>query len=197
VLIAEDVVLLLVDAGTGRFRTKRPLDPMLAGALLFELALLGRFDASDGKPVVLDVSETGGELLDEALRGVAGGAGVPDVLEKLAPGLRDRVVDGLVARKALSDEGATYGVFTTSRWQLGDPDRAEELRARLTEVLIEGEDPDERTAAVICLLSTVDSVPKVLDVPENPVLTMRTAHIAEDTWPAGSAPATVAAALLP
>ncbi|WP_158880697.1 GOLPH3/VPS74 family protein [Amycolatopsis anabasis] len=196
-LIAEDLLLLLVDQETGKFVTKRPLDGVLAGALLFELAGAHRLELSgdEGRLFVQDAADTGDTILDEALERLvdAEGARPEDALGELAPGLRRRLLDGLAARGVLTEEaGATLGVFTTTRWQVGDPGHVAALRGQVHEVLVEGEDPDERTAALIALLATIDVLHKVVEAPDRSLLAMRAAHVAEDAWHADAVEAAIA-----
>ena len=94
--LAEDLLVLLLDADSGRPRTDTTrLDLALAGALLLELSLDGRVDVADGgrraHAVVLDDRATDDELLDEALQLVGSRSRRPaDLVARLRKGLRPR-----------------------------------------------------------------------------------------------------------
>jgi len=77
-LIAEDLLLLLTDDDTGKAVGSTHVDLGLAGALMADLALLGRIDVAaageavkNGRLVVRDVSPTQDDLLDGALARLA------------------------------------------------------------------------------------------------------------------------------
>lgn len=171
-LIAEDLMLLLLDpAGRPRADSTR-LGLVLAGAVMLELALLEKVDvAAPGEPVkagrlvVRDATPTGDPLLDEALRVIAAGQGrkPQDVLGKVAKGLRARVLDRLVRQEAVQHvEGRVLGIFPTHAWppmlRHGVDVNAEGIRA----VLVHGRTPTQREASLIGLLRAVDKVPQVV-----------------------------------
>lgn len=173
-LIIEDYLLLLFDDVTGKpIGDTSHLEVVGGGALLVELALLGRVDlASDGRGghtgrvVVRDAGPTGNALLDEALVVVRSRegkkpTGIVAPLAKLKPATRalGALADcGILRREA----GHVLGIFPTTRWPAVDSRYEEDLRLRLRHVLIEGAEPDERLAALVAILSAVKQAGRVL-----------------------------------
>lgn len=172
-LLAEDVLLLLTDATTGKSLAGSPgRDYVLAGAVLLDLAALGRVRVSDGRDgtrpgrlVVVDDSPTGDDVLDDALARLAGRK--PDkpknVLGRLAKGLRPRLLERLAGRGLVRrTEQRVLGVFPVVTWPSADGRRTEELRRTLREVLVVWRAATDREASLISLLHAVDRVPAVL-----------------------------------
>jgi hypothetical protein len=151
-LMAEEVLLLLVDDRTGRFLVDSTrLDNVLAGAVLVELATIERVGfppagagVKRGRMVVADPTPLGDPVLDGALATVA--AGRPAKPEQLIAKVRKR------------------------------------LRATLLErLLAAGATPDGRTAALVSLLVAVKAVPKVVDGDKKAVRA-RARDIAAGDW---------------
>ncbi|MET3976255.1 GPP34 family phosphoprotein [Cellulosimicrobium sp. 4261] len=173
-LILEDYLLLTLDDVTGKavgdtsFR-----EQVAAGALLVELALLGRADlAGDGdggrvgRIVVRDASPTGNALLDEALDVVRAKEGsTPKALVSPIAKLRPaaRAVAALAERGVLRrEEGRVLGIFPTTRWPAADSRHEDAVRADLRRVLVEGQAPDARAAAIVALLAATGQAGRVL-----------------------------------
>ncbi|ONI72013.1 GPP34 family phosphoprotein [Kribbella sp. ALI-6-A] len=197
-LIAEDLLLLLYDDESGKPLAGSPgLDYALAGAVVVELTLLGKVDISgegeDVKPgrlKVLDASPTGDPLLDERLAMLADKAGKKpkDVMGKLSKKLRDPLLRRLAERGILEEsEGKVLGLFPVTRWPAKDAQHEGDVRAALENVLKLGTRPDERTGALIALLSALDVVPKVVtDAVDRKALKRRAKEIAESDWAAAA-----------
>ncbi|GAB2593293.1 GOLPH3/VPS74 family protein [Kribbella endophytica] len=197
-LIAEDLLLLLYDDETGKPLTGNPgLDYGLAGAVVVELTLLGKVDITtegdDGKPgrlKALDPSPTGDPLLDERLAMVVDKAGKKpkDVMGKLSKKLRDPLLQRLAERGILqAEENKVLGLFPVTRWPAKDAQHEGQVRASLENVLKLGTQPDERTGALIALLSALDVVPKVVtDAVDRKALKRRAKEIAESDWAAAA-----------
>jgi hypothetical protein len=197
-LIAEDLLLLLYDDESGKPLAGSPgLDYALAGAVVVELTLLGKVDiSSEGEDVkpgrlkVLDASPTGDPLLDERLAMLADKAGKKpkDVMGKLSKKLRDPLLRRLAERGILEEsEGKVLGLFPVTRWPAKDAQHEGDVRAALENVLKLGTRPDERTGALIALLSALDVVPKVVtDAVDRKALKRRAKEIAESDWAAAA-----------
>lgn len=195
-LIAEDLILLAFDDETGRTSSGvSNLDYSLAGALLIELAMLGRVDvageedeAKTGRLLVHDASSTGEPALDEALGRLEklDGTKPKDALGPLTRNeLATRLLTGLADRGILSKEkDRILGIFPTTRWPATDSEHEAAVRDDLHKVLIDGERPGERTAALIALLTTMDAVSKVLDISsgDSGEVKRRAKEIAEGNW---------------
>ena len=173
-LILEDYLLLTLDDVTGKAVVDASYrEQVAAGALLLELALLGRADlAGDGdggrvgRIVVRDASATGNPLLDEALDVVRSREGskpkaLVGPLAKLKPA--SRAIASLAERGVLRREhGRVLGIFPTTRWPAADSRHEDGVRAALWRVLVDGAVPDERTAAVVTILSATGQAGRVL-----------------------------------
>jgi len=195
-LIAEDVLLLLVDDRTGRFLVDSTrLDNVLAGAVLVELATIERLGfppegsgVRRGRMVVVNPTPPGDPVLDRALATVA--ASRPAKPEKLIAKLRKRLRATLLER--LTAAGAlrrstrrVLGILPRTIWPAGDSSHKRELRARLQDVLVAGATPDGRTAALVSLLAAVNAAHKVVDGNKKAVRA-RAKDIAAGDW-AGAA----------
>jgi Golgi phosphoprotein 3 GPP34 len=195
-LIAEDLLLLLVDDTTGRFLVESTkLDNVLAGAVLVELATIERLGLPPegsglrrGRMVVLDPTQPGDPVLDSALATVA--ASRPAKPEQLIAKLRRRLRATLLER--LSAAGVLrrstrklLGILPRTTWPAVDSSHKLELRARLQAVLVAGATPDGRTAALVSLLAAVNAAHKVVDG-DRKLVRARAKDIAAGDW-AGAA----------
>ena len=200
-LIAEDLLLLLTDDETGKHVVGNPgLDLALAGANLLELAERGKVDvAGPGEPVkagrivVRDASPTGDALLDEALRSCADREGKkpPAVLDTLSKGLRKRLLTGLASRGVLQiAEGKVLWILPTTRWPAVDSKHEARVRELVASVLVQGTTPDQRTGALIALLSSVDAAHKVINPStygsDKKTIKKRAKEIRQGEWAAGA-----------
>ncbi|GAA0621045.1 GPP34 family phosphoprotein [Kribbella sandramycini] len=195
-LIAEDLLLLLYDDDSGKPIAGSPgLDYALAGAVLIELTVLGKLDitaAGDGvKPgrlKVLDATPTGDPVLDERLAYVVDKPGKKpkDQIGRLSKKLRDQLLARLAERGILqADAGKVLGLFPVTRWPAKDARHEGEVRTALEAALRIGTTPDQRTGALIALLSALNVVPKVItDAVDKRQLRQRAKLIAESDWAA-------------
>jgi len=204
-LIAEDLLLLLLDDRSGKpLLEATRLQLALAGGVLLELAIAERVDAADpgeqvkkGRLVVRDRTSTGDDVLDDALALLdeREGKKPESVLGKLGKGLRERLLARLAARGILREEkGKALGIFPTTRWPAIDAQHEESVRSGLHAALVVGQQPDQRTGALIALLAAVDAVPKVMDARDKNAVKDRARLIAEGTWAADSVRKAVQAA---
>ncbi|USQ80867.1 GOLPH3/VPS74 family protein [Ornithinimicrobium faecis] len=168
-LLVDDLMLLLMDDDGASVQGAGTLYYTLGGAVLTELALLGRVEVDDSG--VLNgprVTPVGREPLPDPLLQSAFDL-VAKKTQRVQPLLigigadlwkvvRDRLVDrGLLRR----EEKRVLGVFRTTRWPAADAHHEAELRARIRRVLEDGETPDPRTAAIIALLSASGAMPSL------------------------------------
>jgi hypothetical protein len=194
-LVAEDLALLLHDDDSGKGVVDRhTVGLALAGAVLVELAMRGRVriaadgeDVKEGRLVIEGDGPIGDDLLDDGLEVVRGQEGKKPkaTLEKLRKDLRERVLDRLVAAGELRrEEKTTLGVVRTTRFPSGDGRREDEIRRELDSALLRGADPDERTAALIALLVSVDALKKAVPSDDPKALGKRGKELAEGPWAA-------------
>lgn len=171
-LIAEDLLLLLLDDEDGTLVQQSFVDQALAGAVLAELALEGHVVLGDPrgwglKPHVLPAEGAApdDEVLAEALVIVAerprdaGG-----LLRPLGKGLRQRLAVRLVARGILRrEEDKVLGLFPRTTWPTVDATHEADVRRDLAATLLDGVPPGPRTAAIIGLLHAIGRSHKTID----------------------------------
>ena len=162
-LIAEDVLVLLLDDEKGTVPSSVSLQPLLGGALLIELALAEQVRVvrngpwRSAKVHVTDAPAPGDPVLAEAWRTVAAKPRTAqDLVNRLGRGRKEVLAERLAQRGILrrSDE-RVLGMFPRTRWPSADPRREEDLRRALTAALVGGQEPDPRTAALVALLHAV------------------------------------------
>lgn len=205
-ILAEDLLLLALDDGSGRTTVDSSVLPLaLGGAVLLDLALAGRVDVvrprgllTRERVVVQDPSPCGDDVLDEALVGIAAKERTAqDLVGRLGKGLRSRLQHRLAERGILRQEsGRLLGIFPQERWPAEDSRHEDEVRRRLHDVLVVGTTPDERTAALVALLSAIDRAHKVLDGLDGRTrreVRARAKQVADGAWAASAVRAAVQA----
>ena len=192
-LIAEDLLLLLLDHESGKpVLDDTRLSRVLAGALLMELALDERISPATegiatkgGRLVVRNSQPSGDQLLDRAVSTLNASKPMKPVraVEKLQKGLRQDVLSRLASQGLVREErGRALGIFPTTHWPATDPAHEARLRAELSQVLVHGMEPTQRTAALASLLSAVDAVSKVVPSDDRRAVKLRAKQIAEGEW---------------
>ena len=170
-LIAEDFLLLAVDDETGKTANVDNLGVRLAGALLADLAAANktlmrgapeagatkeeREKAGDTTILVTDNAPTGHVALDAALQAVLDTPEAParKIVEAISDAAEDNLLAALAERGILEkEETKLFRMLPITRWPAADSSHEVALRANLTKVLLEGAEPDERTATLISLL---------------------------------------------
>jgi hypothetical protein len=205
-LIAEDLLILLLDDAKGTVPTWGNTDIALGGAVLAELA--GRGLARVGEKTSIWRSEkvqaTGPApadlhpVLAEALAVIAEkDRRASSLVTRLGKGLHARLAAGLAERRILERrQGKLLGVIPRTTWPAADTTRDSQLRRSITVCLVDGGRPDQRTAALIGLLSAVDQAHKAV-TPNHSATTRqlkkRAAQIAKGQWPAKAVKDAVAA----
>ncbi|WP_369253001.1 GOLPH3/VPS74 family protein [Geodermatophilus amargosae] len=168
-LIVDDLMLLLMDDDGASVQGAGTLHYTLAGALLTELALLGRVVTDDTRIVNgprVDPAGAGplpDPLLQSAYDTVAGKTQRVQPLLLALGGDLWRVVGARLVERGLlrREERRVLGVFRSTRWPADDERHEAQLRVRIRRVLEDGDEPDARTAAVIGLLYASGSLPSL------------------------------------
>lgn len=147
--LAEQLLLLALDDETGKLLPlpDRALDYALAGAILADLARVGRISVDHDTLTVIDphpvqsVSEDLGLLdLNQAAASTLKGALAH--LASDAHGLRQRLTDQLVAKGVLREEDHEFlWVFHYSRYPLSDPGAESAIKQRLRNRIRSGDVP--------------------------------------------------------
>lgn len=194
VLLAEELLLLALDDESGKVVVTE-LDKGLAGAVLVELTLAERIRVAEkgesvraGRLVLRPGPEPGDPILAGALALLAHREGRKPqyVLDALAKDLRRRLADRLVQAGVLRREKRKMlGLFPAERLPAQDSTHEATVRERIRDALC-GAEPDERTAALISLLSALNAVTKVVDVPDRRAANRRAKEIAKGQWAAAA-----------
>lgn len=172
-LIAEDLLLLLTDDDTGKLQVDgTALDHGLAGAVLLELAMAGAVavaeaedDVKRGRLVLRGSGASGDAVLDEALTRLQRKVGKrpQDAVQSLTKGLRRTLYDRLAQRGIVrAEEDKVLGLFPRTRWPAVDSAQERHTQGQIYDALVHGVGADDRTSALIALLSAVDAVTKVV-----------------------------------
>jgi hypothetical protein len=168
-LIVEDLLLLLLDDESGTIFGEGTLYYALGGAVLADLALRGAVEPEGGRTLVngirvaaVDGRAPADPLLKEAYDKVARKPrGVNELLIEIGSDLRGRVLDRLVERGFLRREKKkVLGLFSTTRLPAARPDYEKGMLERTRAVLVDGAEADERTAALVALLSASGTLPQ-------------------------------------
>jgi Golgi phosphoprotein 3 (GPP34) len=195
-LLAEDLLLLLYDDESGKPISGSPqTDYALAGAVLLELTMLGKIDVAGqnedvkkDRLVVRDPAPTGDPVLDERLALIGGkeGSKPQNLIGKLSKNLREALLERLAGQGIVkAEKGKVLGLFPITRWPAQDARHENDVRAALDAALRIGTQPDQRTAALVALLHSVDVVPKIIiDHPDKKALKRRAKEISESAWAA-------------
>ena len=156
-LLAEDLLLLVTDDGSGQLSAPAAqVDAGLGGANLVELALMNKVDLSaegeGGKPgriIVRDPAPAGDDVLDAALAILAANQGKKPsaVIRPLSKNLRQALYERLAASGVVrAGRGKILGIFPTRTWPAQDASHEAQVRDLLTQALVQGTAPDSRSA---------------------------------------------------
>lgn len=198
-LLAEDLMLLLFDPSSGTIAGEGTLYYLLGGALLAELAQLGLAGVEDAglRGTVVHAAgdaPPGDVLLRSAWDYVAGKPrNVQTVLAAVGPPLRGPVLDRLVGRgDLLRSSRKVLGLFTSTTLREGATGRRAELVGRVRAVLVDGVEPDPRTAALAALLSASGWLVTLhREIPWNGPVIARAKALEKGDWGASAAASAV------
>lgn len=169
-LLAEELLLLLLDDEKGSVRGGFGDDAGLTGALLLDLVEGGRVVEHEGALVAAGGGPSFPQVLADAYGEIERSDRRRDAgqwlnrLPKALKPLRRRIAEALVARGVLGEERhKTLGLFSGTRYPEIDPGPERELRARLHAVLVDGAEPDVHTALLLGLLEPLDLVGRLVE----------------------------------
>jgi hypothetical protein len=196
-LIAEDLLLLLLDDVKGTVSAWGGTDAVLGGAVLAELAVGGlvtvdehrsiwrtdKVHASGDAPADLD------PVLAAALATIAEkDRGASDLVGRIGKGLEQRLASGLAERGVLErKDGKLLGLFPRTTWPSADSSHEDDVRRTITACLVDGAAPDQRTGALIALLAAIDQAHNAVTpatTVKKKALETRAKEIAEGQWAA-------------
>jgi len=203
-LIAEDLLLLLLEDDSGKLTNSTYVDVGIGGALLVELALDGAVEVVKGsgmwarskvRPAGAVPSEP---VLLEAMRVVAEKElSAQDLVSRLGKKRRDPLLERLESKGILQrHQDKALGLFPRTRWPAVDSSHEADVRRQLGDALVRGVQPAERIAALIALLSALGIVHTVVDREGHSAgeLKKRAKTISEGDWAAKAVRDAVAAA---
>lgn len=193
-LIAEDLLLALFLPGSGTFAGEGTLFYALGGAVLADLAQQGLVEIGDAGLGGSVVRAAGDPPEDALLRPTwehvaTKPRGVQGVLAARGPTLRQPLIDRLVARGDLDRvERRVLGLMRTSRLLEGTSGRREELVAAMRAVLVDGEPPTDRVAALVALVSASGALPMLhREIPWSSTTATTAKALEQGDWAAGAA----------
>lgn len=157
-LVGDDLLLVAVrEDGTLAVREKLRFG--VAGAQLVTLAARGRVDIQKGRIIVMDASPTGDPLLDAALGSMAERKRPPTAKAWVArnrPGLVESYLDRLATAGTITARHhRVLGMFSATRWDVTDPARRDQARARLDAIATGAGDVDLAQAALAGLADAI------------------------------------------
>jgi hypothetical protein len=203
-LIAEDLLLLLLDDESGKPQTQQ-LQIALGGAVLVELAVEGMVEVVESESLwrsakvhPVEGARPGDPLLQTAWETVRDKErSAQNLVEKLGKGLNETLCARLTDRGILErHDDKVLGLFPRTRWPARDTSHEEALRRALTVVLVDGGTPDPRTGALVALLHAVDRAHKTVPHPGigDREVKKRAKEVADGQWAAKAVRDAIAAA---
>ncbi|MBC8092605.1 MAG: GPP34 family phosphoprotein [Pseudonocardia sp.] len=191
-LIVEDVLLLMLDDTTGAPAGAGTLHHTLAGAVLAELALIGRIRLDEDRAWYqgAQVVATGaGPLPDPLLQTTydaiaARPQDIHTLLATIGFELSEPVTERLVRRGLLRRERKRFlGLFPVTSLPATGTGHESELREQMSGVLEDGGHPDARLAAVIAVISASGTVVLLHPVPRwSDTVATRAKELEQGNW---------------
>ena len=197
-LIAEDVLLALLQPSSGTVAGEATLYYVLGGAILTDLAQQGRVEMRDAGLRGTMISAVGERPDDELLRPAwdyvaEKPRGVQSVLASSGPTLRGPLLDRLIERGDLHrTEKRMLGFIPTTALTEGDSGRRAELIVAMRAALVDGDSPSARIGAVIALVSASGGLPVLhREIPWSSATATRAKALEQGDWAADAAAAAV------
>ncbi|MCX4695975.1 GPP34 family phosphoprotein [Streptomyces sp. NBC_01408] len=191
ITLAEEIMLLSLDDESGSAKQRQAAGWAAAGGILLELVLAERVSVKGKYLELTDATPTGEQLLDSRilligswLRGRSKRR-VTDWLTKDHTKAVGATLESLRERGVVTArESKVLGVFPVRLYPEADGAVERQLRERLRAVVLEGAEPDERTAGLIALIHSAKL--HRLAFPDQPrrQVTARTAEISAGQWAA-------------
>ncbi|MFJ7265012.1 GPP34 family phosphoprotein [Streptomyces globosus] len=159
VTLAEEIMLLSLDDESGLAKQRQAAGWAVAGGILLELVLAGKVSVIGKHFELVDTTPTGDSLLDSRtalietwMRG-RGKRRMTEWLMKDQPKAVAAALKSLCKRGVVvEEEHRALGVFPIRRYPEADGAVERELRERLRAVVLDGAEPDTRTAGLIALI---------------------------------------------
>ncbi|MBT2392601.1 GPP34 family phosphoprotein [Streptomyces sp. ISL-1] len=184
--LGEQIMLLSLDDTTGAPHLQAQSEYMISSASVLELALAARVRMDGDHLVATDPTPLGIPVLDETLKRIAGQDKREDAQAWIFR-LKKEAVEG--ARLGLLDKGVIreerarrWGIFPTNRYPEADGTVEQEVRRKLTAAVLEGQEPDARTAALLVLLHSGGLHKLVFAEADQAAVDKRVAELTEGHW---------------
>ncbi|RDI42011.1 GOLPH3/VPS74 family protein [Nocardia mexicana] len=196
--VAEDFLLLAYN-DTGRPRVDgTKLKAALAGAAILELTLAGALRLTEagepnhkkGRLVATGVTPDDPRLAE--LVTVADGRRPKDAVGKVAGfsawrsrsrDLREALLRDLVdAGQFTESPTKVLGLFPTTLWRPNPAGEQARVQRQVRAAVVEGAEPDDRTAALVSILHAVDMLPKLFPDADKRAVKRRGKAISESNW---------------
>lgn len=214
-LIAEAVMLVLIDPPTGRPKVDIiRLDTVLGGALTCDLEVRGLLHTSptgpfgnlrvtaartsDGRVVELPDTVRGDSLMTDGLRIAAERSyNGPRLVGKLGRNVLTTTTQRFIDRGIVEarPEKRWLGLVSLSRWPVLDPAPVEAENRRVYDVIVNGRPADAHTRALLTMLHAIDVTHRVIPLDGMPrgEVRARVAPVVGKSWIATAVRALVAA----
>ncbi|MFF3767254.1 GPP34 family phosphoprotein [Streptomyces sp. NPDC001922] len=184
--LSEQIMLLSLDDATGTPRLQVQCEFAISSASVLELALAGRVRSEGDHLVVTDSAPLGIPALDGTLQRIAAQSEREDAQAWIFR-LRKPAVDD--ARRALLEKGVIreertrrWGIFPAHRYPEADGTVESRLRRTLAAVVLEGQEPDARTAALVVLLHSGGLHELVFGEADRAAARKRMSELTEGHW---------------
>ena len=171
-LIAEDLLMLLLDDKSGRFTLTSHHRQAVAGAVLAELALKGAVDIDRGKGLwkrntarVVDATAVMDPVLRRAVDLIGKKPTSPQTLVNRIGGDIERSLCERLAERGMvrKEQAKVLGLFSRTVWPAADSSRELQVRSDLRAALLDHSEPSQQIAVLIALLLAIGRVHKVID----------------------------------
>ncbi len=193
--LAEDLLLLLFQPGTGSIAGEGTLYYVLAGAVLADLALDERVTTATTRSGTAHVEAAPGRApADEILRSAWDYVsdqprGVQTFLAAIGPTLRGPMLERLITRGDIREEnGKVLGLFKTTTLKDGGSGRRSSLLKDVRDVLVDGAEPTPRVAALAALIWGSNTLHQFdPEIPWTSSVITRAQELERGNWSAGAA----------
>ncbi|MFD3545490.1 GPP34 family phosphoprotein [Streptomyces sp. NPDC058655] len=193
ITLAEEIMLLSLDDESGSAKQRQAVGWAVAGGVLLELVLAGRVSVTGKDLELVDTTSTGDALLDSRLalmetwmRG-RGKRRVTQWLTKDQSKAVAAALESLCTRGVVVEEKRkALGVFPVRRFPEADGVVERELRERLRAVVLDGAEPDTRTAGLIALIHSARLHRLAFPDGHRKQVVSRMAEVATGQWAAES-----------
>lgn len=162
--ISEELLLCVLDAKTGKINSKNyNLSLALIGGLLMELILQGKLAIAEDKVILIDEHSTNDDLLDDILEEIK----MIDrdhstyywirILQQEFRNIEDTILKRLIEKGVLRFEThKLLWIFNQDRYFIQNFNVKELIRNNIVRIVIDKEESDHRTLALLSILHAIN-----------------------------------------